>query len=191
MNKKIVSLIALTAMVAAPVQLAFGHCQVPCGIYGDATRFDLMAEHITTIEKSMNSINELSGDAQNNVNQLVRWVNNKETHADEFTEIVTYYFLAQRIKADQPNYEKKLVLLHGLMVSAMKCKQTTDLANVEDLRKGLKEFEGLYMDKAAKSHLEEDHGPDHDEQAALESAQESAVEEGAFAVSALIVDSEK
>lgn len=190
MNKKIVSFIALAAMVAAPVQMAFGHCQVPCGIYGDATRFDLMAEHITTIEKSMQQIEELSGDAQNNVNQLVRWVNNKETHADEFTEIVTYYFLAQRIKADAPNYEKKLVVLHGLMVSAMKAKQTTDLANVEALRKGLEEFEGLYMDKAAKVHLEDEHGPDHKEQAAVAPAGDAA-EDGEFAVSALLEADEK
>jgi len=166
MKKSIISLLALAALVAVPVQQALAHCQVPCGIYGDETRFDLLEEHIITIEKSMNQIVELSASAQDNVNQLVRWVNNKETHADEFTEIVTYYFLAQRIKSDAPSYEKKLVLLHGLMVSAMKCKQTTDLANVEALRTGLADFKKLYMDKDASAHLEEHHGSIHEDHAA-------------------------
>ena len=31
----------------------FAHCQIPCGIYGDQTRFTLMHEHVTTTEKSM------------------------------------------------------------------------------------------------------------------------------------------
>lgn len=172
MRKQIVSFIALTAIAALPLQAAFAHCQVPCGIYGDETRFTLMEEHITTIEKSMTQIKELSGAAQDNVNQLVRWVNNKETHADEFTEIVTYYFLAQRIKADAPQYEEKLKLLHGLMVSAMKAKQSTDLQNVQDLRDGLKAFEAIYLDKAAAAHLEEHHDGHADgAQAALASAE--------------------
>ena len=32
--------------------LAFAHCQVPCGIYGDQLRFDQMLEDQKTISKA-------------------------------------------------------------------------------------------------------------------------------------------
>lgn len=145
-----ITLALLLAVLFVP-KFASAHCQVPCGIYDDSTRFDLMNEHITTIEKSMNQINELSADMAKNANQVVRWVNNKEDHADKFTEIVTYYFLAQRIKvvaSDDPNYagyQKNLGLLHKMIVTSMKCKQTTDLANVESLKKLVAEFKDSYF----------------------------------------------
>ena len=61
----------------------FAHCQVPCGIYDDAARIIHLKEHVSTIEKAMNQIKQLSeseSDSQN-MNQLVRWVNTKEDHA--------------------------------------------------------------------------------------------------------------
>ncbi len=132
--------------------LAYSHCQVPCGIYGDDARFDAISEHITTIEKSMKLIEELTAQEPVNANQIVRWVNNKEKHADEISQIVTYYFMAQRVKlpADgdtkaQNQYVKKLTLLHRMLVYSMKAKQTTDLANVEQLKSSLNEFHKVYF----------------------------------------------
>ena len=58
---------------------AFSHCEIPCGIYGDEMRFAMMKEDIATIEKSMKQIVELSKQASPNHNQIVRWVQNKET----------------------------------------------------------------------------------------------------------------
>jgi nickel superoxide dismutase len=149
------------------VNLGWSHCQVPCGIYGDKLRIDLLNEHITTIEKSMNQINELSKDAGANMNQLVRWVENKDKHADEFTEIVTYYFLAQRIKitdpanaADYKAYQDKLTALHQMMVYAMKAKQTTDPANTAKLSELVDQFAGMYFSPEDLKHLKStsDHG---------------------------------
>jgi nickel superoxide dismutase len=115
-----------------------------------------MAEHIKTIEKSMKQIEALSDAGQKNYNQLVRWIANKEQHADAYTEIVTQYFLTQRIKAapksDAAAYEKyvhKVTLLHQMMVTSMKCKQTTDLQNVAKLRALLGEFRVAYLGKEA------------------------------------------
>ena len=73
------------------------HCEIPCGIYNDEARFTLLAEHITTIEKSMTQISTLSSDAEKNYNQIVRWINNKEEHSSKIVDIVTQYFLTQRI----------------------------------------------------------------------------------------------
>ena len=119
------------------------HCEIPCGIYDDEMRMSLIMEHAGTIEKSMTQINEL--EKGGNANQLVRWVTNKETHANEVQHIVTQYFLTQRIKFDAPEYEKKLAALHEMLVYAMKCKQTTDVTNVEMLRQAAERFHKLYF----------------------------------------------
>ena len=132
--------------------MVYSHCQIPCGIYGDEGRFDMIAENITTIEKSMKQIDELSGKDKPDMNQIVRWVQNKEKHADDTAEIITYYFMAQRVKpasaADSRAYEayvNKLTLLHRMLVGCMKAKQTTDLEHIEQLRSVLAEFKTAYF----------------------------------------------
>ncbi len=146
--KKIIALTLLTATVAINAR---AHCQIPCGIYDDTARFTAMREHVTTIEKSINEVVRLSATEERNRNQLIRWVNNKEEHADQLTEIVTAYFLTQRIKATEPveKYEAELKLLHGMMVQTMKAKQTTDLQHVEKLRELIDQFEHIYFGKTA------------------------------------------
>ena len=57
------------------------HCQIPCGIYNHQLRFNIIAKEITTIEKSMKQIINLSKQNPVNYNQLVRWINNKDEHA--------------------------------------------------------------------------------------------------------------
>jgi hypothetical protein len=59
--------------------------------------------------------------AQNpiNYNQLIRWVSNKEDHANEIQEIVSQYFMTQRIKPDTKNYSQKLALLHNMLIYAV------------------------------------------------------------------------
>ncbi len=132
----------------------FPHCQIPCGIYNDEMRFEMMKEHLLTIEKSMKQINALYEQPDNNANQIVRWVMNKEQHADEFAHIVTFYFLSQRIKIVEEkdpelfkDYLLKVSLLHEMLVYAMKAKQTTDINNVEKLRSLVQEFHEVYFSK--------------------------------------------
>jgi nickel superoxide dismutase len=129
-----------------------GHCQIPCGIYDDPLRFQLLAEHSATIEKSMQEIRELSKDPGKNANQLIRWVQNKDAHADEFAQTITYYFLQQRIapaaesdKAAWDAYTRKLALCHKMLVAAMKAKQTTDDQYVRQLRESLADFHKAYF----------------------------------------------
>lgn len=137
-------------IVGGVVTQVHSHCQIPCGIYDDPARLQEIAEHITTIEKAMVRISDLSKTDNPNMNQIVRWVNNKEDHAGQLNEIVTYYFMAQRVKpveADSPDYKRyieQLTLLHKMQVTTMKCKQTTDLKNVETLKKLLGEFSHAY-----------------------------------------------
>lgn len=124
------------------------HCEIPCGIYDDEMRVQMINEHIQTIEKSVTAINELEqAGLSHHSNQLVRWIMNKEDHANQLQEIVTQYFMTQRIKFDAEDYDKKLNILHHMLVYAMKCKQTTDLENVEALKKLVKEFSDIYFEK--------------------------------------------
>lgn len=130
------------------------HCQVPCGIYDDEARFTALFEHITTIEKAMKEIAALSAQAPVNYNQVVRWVMNKEKHAEEFSGIVSYYFLAQRLLPKAPEegearaaYLEQLELCHRLIVLAMKAKQTVDLAHVQTLKDLLGRLQQAYFAK--------------------------------------------
>ena len=126
---------------------AFAHCEIPCRIYDDEMRIKIINEHIVTVEKSMNQIIKLEKEEHHNSNQLVRWIMNKERHADEIQEIVTQYFMTQRIKLDMKNYEKQLRLLHQMLIYSMKCKQTTDLTHVAKLKNLVDNFEALYFQK--------------------------------------------
>lgn len=141
------------AVLAVSVNIAAAHCEIPCGIYGDEMRLDMIAEHITTVEKSMQMIVELSKDTEANFHQLTRWIVNKEEHANYIQDIVSQYFLTQRItvhdpkdRAAQDKYVRQIQLLHEMLVHAMKAKQSVDLANVERLRSLLKEFTEIYLE---------------------------------------------
>ena len=145
-------LILLTCQIASKVN---SHCQIPCGIYDDQARLDAIAEHITTIEKSIKQITELSQAKSPDYNQIVRWTNNKDHHADKLANIVTYYFMAQRVKptvADSGQekkymrYLQQISLLREMLVTSMKCKQTTNLKHTEELKSLLEKFKHVYPD---------------------------------------------
>jgi len=128
------------------------HCEVPCGIFADSLRIDLIREHITTIEKASTQIAELSNQDQVNYNQIVRWVMNKEKHAEEIQHIVSQYFLHQRIKPvngknkkASKKYSAQLEHLHHILVYAMKSKQGIDMGNLDKLSKAVTAFEESYF----------------------------------------------
>ena len=127
----------------------FSHCQIPCGIYDDDARFKGMLEDVLTLKKSVHEIEHLAKEKQTpaDYNQLVRWVDNKETHADKISEVICQYFLAQRIKDSQKNYQAELVAAHKVIVLSMKVKQTVDPKVVEELEQAVKEFQKVYEQK--------------------------------------------
>ncbi len=150
--KKNLLLFVCLFAVAAVTPVVYSHCQIPCGIYDDPARLAAIAENTATVEKAMKQITELSQQSKPNMNQIVRWVNVKDQHSDDTAHIITYYFMAQRVKttekSDSAGYEKyikQLTLLHEMLVYSMKAKQTTDLENVEKLRSLLAEFRESYL----------------------------------------------
>ena len=171
MNRALLSLFAvLLTLSMAPIP-ADAHCEVPCGIYADQRRFEEMLEDQATIAKAMKNIRDLSGKTDpDSVNQVVRWINTKETHATNTQHIIAQYFMTQRLKPSQENYVARLTAAHAVMVAAMKCKQNTDTSYADTLESAIKKFHEVYAGKAAKKdgehaghdHDGKDHGHEHD-----------------------------
>ena len=121
------------------------HCQLPCGIYDDYARVQSMLEDAATIEKSASLIAELTGksDAQSK-NQLVRWVMNKEKHAQNIIATISDYFLTQRVKPAQKDYSERLTKHHKVIIAAMKAKQNADLKYAKTLKKSIEAIGSYY-----------------------------------------------
>jgi len=124
---------------------AYSHCQIPCGIYDDYARVTSMLEDVVTIRKSIDSINTLSGkqDAQS-TNQIVRFIMNKEEHAQKIIATISDYFLTQRVKSSQKDYSKRLIDHHGVIVAAMKVKQNVDKKHVAQLETAIQALLAYY-----------------------------------------------
>jgi len=147
--------IALAALLVSsaflPMAYLAAHCEVPCGIYDDGARFTEMHEDQATIAKAIAQIVELSrkGDA-NSHNQLARWVATKETHATKTQHVIAQYFMTQKIKAGGEHYVEKLTAAHGVMVAAMKCKQSADPTTAVALKAAIAKFEVTYIGHSHK-----------------------------------------
>ena len=127
------------------VQQSSGHCQIPCGIYDDNARIAAMLEDAATVEKSVKLINELSTKTDpHSQNQLVRWVVNKENHAQKIIATISDYFLTQRVKASQDDYVERLTKHHAVIVTAMKAKQKSDIATVTALKESIEAIAPYY-----------------------------------------------
>ena len=145
MNRSLVSAFSMFMFAS----MAFVHCQVPCGIYGDQLRFQQMLEDGKTISKAQVQLNELTEgqmDAQS-VNQIGRWITTKEDHATKIQQTIASYFMAQRIKVDNPNYVKQLTAAHSVILHAMKCKQSADPATAKGLEKAIFDLYRAYEGK--------------------------------------------
>ena len=140
--------LALAAALLLPASYASAHCQVPCGIYGDQNRFEQMLEDTQTVAKAIDQINDLANpQGANDMNQLGRWIMNKESHATNIQTTIGEYFLAQRIKSDNPKYVQQLKAAHAVIVAAMKCKQSAEPATAEALKKSILDLYRAYEGK--------------------------------------------
>jgi nickel superoxide dismutase len=135
---------ALAGLTMVPIALP-AHCQVPCGIYDDHARVMAMAEDAETVIKAVTMMNELAGkhDVQAS-QQFIRWVNNKEQHAQKIISTMADYFLTQRVKTSQSDYTARLAKHHAVILAAMKAKQQSNLAVAQELFDAIKSLEAYY-----------------------------------------------
>ena len=148
--KKMILLVSLAVLgsslgLAQPAQ---AHCQIPCGIYDDHARVQSMLEDAATVHKSTGLIAQLAGktDAQSQ-NQLVRWVTNKETHAQKVIATISDYFLTQRVKPSQEDYKERLVKHHAVILAAMKAKQNADAEFAKALTESIEALAPYYPEQ--------------------------------------------
>ena len=163
--KKITALLSVVLLAGTMNLHALTHCEVPCGIYTDQLRIELIKEHITTINKAMIKIEELSAEEEVNYNQLVRWINTKEHHAELIQDITQQYFMTQRVKPVSPDdeeaygkYINQLSLLHEMLIYSMKIKQSTDTSITDTLEEKVDAFAKAYFGLHDHDH---DHGHKH------------------------------
>ena len=147
-SRSLFALLSSITIIASSLVLPQGlqaHCQVPCGIYDDYARVKWMLEDAATVEKAVTMLAELAGkdDAQS-YNQIVRWVSNKESHAQLIISTISDYFLTQRVKSSQDDYVERLKKHHAVIVAAMIAKQNADLASAKSLTKAVKALESYY-----------------------------------------------
>ncbi len=143
--------VATAILMTTDAKTASAHCQVPCGIYDDAARIARLKEDATTIGKATGQIAALAGRHEAQAfNQAARWVATKEAHASHIIEVVSEYFLTQKLKpveSGSPGYDgylKKLADHHAVMVAAMKTKQTVDSTYVAALNSAIDKLAGHY-----------------------------------------------
>jgi len=145
--RKIILLITFTVVGSILVlpQPAHSHCQIPCGIYDDHARVQTMLEDASTVAKSAKLIAELAGksDAQSQ-NQLVRWVMNKEKHAQNIISTISDYFLTQRVKPSQKDYAERLKKHHAVIIAGMKAKQNADMKYAKNLKESIEALSSYY-----------------------------------------------
>ena len=148
--RKVLFLITFTVFgsVLLLQQPAHAHCQIPCGIYDDHARVQSMLEDAATVDKSAKLIAELAGksDAQSQ-NQLVRWVMNKEKHAQQIISTISDYFLTQRVQPSQKDYTERLSKHHAVIIAAMKAKQNTDVKYAKKVKESIMVLSAYYPEQ--------------------------------------------
>ncbi|MDG2422867.1 MAG: superoxide dismutase [Ni] [Phycisphaerales bacterium] len=169
MTRQIAIIVTLSmiagAWIALSMPTANAHCQMPCGIYDDPARIAGLKEDAATIRKAVTSLRNMMephdhahgedhehADDMTQFNQGTRWIMTKDQHAQAIQDVVSYYFLTQRVKAvptgkeGHETYIAQLAGFHRILVAAMKCKQTADLAMVDELDAAIAAVAGWYTD---------------------------------------------
>jgi nickel superoxide dismutase len=112
-----------------------------------------MLEDASTVEKATDQIITLSNDIDSkqtstpiaqNYNQLVRWVTNKESHAEKIISTMTNYFLTQRVKPTQEDYLDRLSKHHAVILAAMKAKQNASITASNALKVAIQNLATYY-----------------------------------------------
>ena len=152
----------LIIILILSISYILGHCQVPCGIYDDSLIILEIEQHIQTIEKAISKIESLSikkNQNPNDMNQLIRWINTKEHHAQLIQNSISEYFLSQRIKPENPdndNYNKYVnltIICQKIIFTSMKTKQMVDIKYVDELKMLIELLIQKYFDDHGLNHL--------------------------------------
>lgn len=123
------------------------------GIFDDPAIVAEIKQCVETIKKACAQYTELhataGGASAQDMNQMIRWINTKEKHAEKIITLVAEYCLCQRVKkevfASEQDYVDALKAHHAVMQCAMKAKQSIDAAVVGALEHAVEDFAKMYI----------------------------------------------
>jgi nickel superoxide dismutase len=130
------------------------HCQMPCGIYHDDMVYDQIDQFVETVYKAIAIMNQNKNATPKDRNEFVRWVIQKEKSCNETAELISYYFLQQKIKPGEPDTEKRLIAAHKLLFGLVAIKQNSDLEFVKSFNNDWEEFKLMFHREGYECEME-------------------------------------
>jgi len=141
MKRRLFSLFLITLLGQAPLN---AHCQMPCGIYNDQMVYDQVNQFYKTVYKGVMAMKNNKLETVEDKNQFVRWVMTKERLCNETAEIITKFFLQQKLKPDDEDTKPLILSAHKLLFLLVAIKQTVDVDIVNDFGKEWDHFKYLF-----------------------------------------------
>lgn len=130
------------------------HCQMPCGIYHDDMVYDQIDQFVETAYKGISVMNESKFNTVKEKNEFVRWVIQKEKCCNEATDLITAYFLQQKIKPDEPDTMKRLQSAHKMLFLIVAIKQNTELDFVKQFNEEWEKFKLMFHREGYECQME-------------------------------------
>lgn len=123
---------AAFAIMLLCTSMAWSHCQMPCGIYHDEMVFDQIDQYVETMVKCITVVKDNKGETPQARNEVIRWVMMKEKMSDDTADLITAYFLQQKIKPGEPDTVKMVTSAHKLLFLLVQIKQQVNLDVVKE-----------------------------------------------------------
>lgn len=120
------------------------HCQMPCGIYHDDMVYDLIDQYVETMIKGITVMNQSKFDTVRERNEFVRWVMEKDKESNEAANLITTFFLQQKIKPGEADTAKRIERAQKLLALLVSIKQNTDVKIVESFGEEWEKFKLMF-----------------------------------------------
>ncbi|MBS4169038.1 superoxide dismutase [Ni] [Parachlamydia sp. AcF125] len=122
----------------------YSHCQMPCGVYHDNMIYDQIDQYVETMAKGITVLTDNKFTTLHDKNEFMRWVMTKEMESNKVAELVTTYFLQQKIKPDEEDSAKKAEMAHRLLFLLVGIKQNIDMKMVKNFQEQWEKFKLLF-----------------------------------------------
>lgn len=130
------------------------HCQMPCGIYHDGMVYDQIDQFVETVYKGITVLNDSKFSTVKERNEFVRWVGEKEKGCCDAADLITVYFLQQKIKPGEDDTVKRLVSAHKLLFLLVAIKQNVDLQYVKEFNEEWEKFKLMFHREGYECEME-------------------------------------
>lgn len=117
---------------------------MPCGIYRDDMVFDMIDQYVETMHKAMHELDHINTKTVEGKNQFIRWILTKEKESDSAANLITTYFLQQKISPAGIDTERQVLAAHKLLFQLVAIKQSTKIDIVDEFSKQWEAFKLMF-----------------------------------------------